>query len=205
MKTYPSIPRNFQSIPNCYVFDKLDGSNIRIEWSKKRGFFKFGRRNGLLDDSNPILKAEVPPTFEREASHFERVLVDQRWKTCVLFFEFWGERSIGGLHYEDDPKFVMTLIDAAPDKKGIMPPRDYLKVFDEKVDIARLLVQQNWNRQLVERIRCGDLPGMTLEGAVGKAGATTHKLVRAKAKTQAWIDKVFEIHGKETGEKIVNS
>jgi hypothetical protein len=204
MKTYPSIPRNFQSIPNCYIFDKLDGSNIRVEWSKKRGFFKFGRRNGLLDDSNPILKNEVPPTFEKEAPLFERLLADQRWKTCVLFFEFWGKRSIGGLHYEGDPKFL-TLLDAAPDKKGIMPPRDFLRTFTGRVVTANLITQRNWNRELIEEVRHGDLPGITFEGVVGKAGSTTHKLVRAKAKTQVWIDKVFEIHGKETGEKIVNS
>ncbi len=204
MKTYPSIPKKFQSISNCYIFDKLDGSNIRVEWSKKRGFFKFGRRNGLLDDSNPILAKEVPPAFELVAPQFERLLVDHRWKTCVLFFEFWGDRSIGGLHYEGDPK-RMTLIDVAPDKKGIMPPRDFLLAFNGKVDTAKLLTQRNWNHELIEQVRHGDLAGMTFEGVVGKAGATTHKLVRAKAKTQEWIDKVFEIHGKETGEKIVNS
>jgi len=44
MKSYPSIPgKHTNGIP-LTVFDKLDGSNIRAEWSKKRGFYKFGTR-----------------------------------------------------------------------------------------------------------------------------------------------------------------
>jgi hypothetical protein len=44
MKTYPSISRDIVGQP-IYAFDKLDGSNIRAEWSKKNGFHKFGSRD----------------------------------------------------------------------------------------------------------------------------------------------------------------
>ena len=52
-------------------------------------------------------------------------------------------------------------------------------------------------------MRVGDVD-CAFEGVVGKAGEK-HKLIRAKAKTQAWIDKVLEIHGEKAGQKIVNS
>ena len=42
MKGYPSIPREVQHSLNVYAFDKLDGSQIRAEWTQKNGFFKFG-------------------------------------------------------------------------------------------------------------------------------------------------------------------
>jgi hypothetical protein len=203
MKTYPSIPRTFQAIPECHIFDKLDGSNIRVEWSKKAGFYKFGRRTGLLDDSNPHLQ-EVPAIFAMLEEDFARLALKQRWQFCTFFFEFWGERSVAGLHYEGDPK-RLTLIDAAPNKKGILPPKDFRKVFEGEVDTPKYLGRMNWNKQLVQRVRDGELEGVSFEGIVGKAGNTTHKLVRAKAKTQEWIDKVYEIHGHTQGDKLVNS
>ena len=175
MKTYPSIPRKFRGIPNAYVFDKLDGSNIRVEWSKKRGFFKFGRRNGLLDDSHPILAAEVPPTFAKIADRYARLCEEYRWQTCVLFFEFWGEQSFAGKHVAGDPK-RMTLIDAAPNKKGILPPQDFLGTFSPAgVEIAKFIGHLEWTRGLIERVRKG-LSKTTGRLGTGLARALTGKL-----------------------------
>lgn len=58
MKTYPTIsgltPKIRALVEGCpvYLFRKEDGSNIRAEWNPNKGFYKYGRRNGLLDDSN---------------------------------------------------------------------------------------------------------------------------------------------------------
>ena len=54
MKTYPSIDRDVRNI-FVYAFDKIDGSNIRAEWTPKKGFDKFGSRNCLMDASHPHL------------------------------------------------------------------------------------------------------------------------------------------------------
>jgi hypothetical protein len=73
MKAYPSIPRStgmtFQEIPNAYVFDKLDGSQIRVEWSRKRGWYKFGTRTRLFDQTDG--------QFGRAIPIFQRTLADQ--------------------------------------------------------------------------------------------------------------------------------
>ena len=41
MKEYPAIAQSIgtavRELPNAYVFDKLDGSNLRFEWNKKKG------------------------------------------------------------------------------------------------------------------------------------------------------------------------
>ncbi len=89
MKVYPSIPgargQQFREIANAVVFGKLDGSCMLSQWNPKRRFYKHGRRNGLLDSSNPQLE-RVPKLFE------ERLwpLVDEENATdtqlaCVAF------------------------------------------------------------------------------------------------------------------------
>ena len=40
---------------HCVAFWKHDGSNMRFEWSPKRGWHKFGSRRQLLDESDEVL------------------------------------------------------------------------------------------------------------------------------------------------------
>ncbi len=175
---------------------------MRSEWSKKSGWYKHGKRKGLIDHSNPHL-LQVPDLFMATmAEGLERVARNNHWKHLVVFYEFGGAQSIAGLHTEGDPKFL-TLFDAAADKKGIIGPKDFRRRFEGHVETAGLVEITNWTRGYVERVRKGEVD-CAFEGVVGKAG-DKHKLVRAKAKTQAWIDKVIEIHGHEAGKKIVNS
>ena len=208
MKDYPSVPRSvgtaFRQIDNCYVFDKIDGSSMRAEWSKKRGWYKFGRRHGLCDSSNPHLE-QVPEMFYSDlAEDLTRLATDNRWQHLVVFFEFWGEQSFAGQHFDDDPKHL-TVFDVAADKKGILPPKEFLKRFAGYVSTPAFLGRVQWTRGYVEKVRRGEVEGITFEGVVGKSAISKHEIVRAKAKTQAWIDKVLEIHGKERGEKIIAS
>jgi hypothetical protein len=207
MKEYPSILRAtgtlFREIPNAYIFDKLDGSSLRSEWNFKKGWYKHGRRHGLLDDSNNDLKM-APELFNRQlAEPLSKLAKDNRWKHLIVFYEFWGVKSLGGQHEQDDPKFL-TIFDAAIDKKGILGPSQFRSIFEGKVDTAQLLDHCNWTRGYVERVRMNDVDGITSEGVVAKAG-TGHSIIRAKAKTQAWIDKIIAIHGESRGRKIVES
>ena len=206
MKDYPSISSsvgtNFREIHNCYVFNKIDGSSMRSEWSKKRGWYKHGKRKGLVDDSNEHLVV-VPDLFmETMATDLERVATNNHWKQLVVFYEFWGVKSIAGLHYEDDPKFL-TLFDATADKKGFLGPKEFRKRFEGHVETPKMIEIVNWTRGYVQRVRDGDVD-CAFEGVVGKAG-TGHDIIRAKAKTQAWVNKVVEIHGQEAGRKIIHS
>jgi hypothetical protein len=175
---------------------------MRSEWNRKRGWYKHGKRNGLIDDSNPHLKI-VPSLFDATlAEELERIAMDRRWETLIVFYEFWGAKSVAGLHEANDPKFL-TVFDAAADRSGFLLPQDFRKVFEDRMPTPKFLGTVNWTRGYVEDVRLGKVDGVTFEGVVAKAG-TRHDIIRSKAKTQAWIDKVIEIHG-ASGEKIVNS
>jgi hypothetical protein len=207
VKDYPSIPssigQSFREIPNAQLFDKLDGSSMRSEWNKKQGWYKHGKRHGLIDASNPHLE-QVPALFLTTlAEPLTKIAVDAKWEAVVVFYEFWGSKSIAGLHFTDDT-FNLTLFDAAPYKQGILGPSEFRKAFEDKVPTAKYLGTQNWTRGFVDEVRQGKIDCITFEGVVGKAGSR-HQIVRAKAKTQAWIDKVIEVHGELAGKKLIES
>ncbi len=207
MKNYPSVPRAigtaFREIPGAHVFDKLDGSSMRSEWSRKRGWYKHGRRQGLLDDSNPQL-AEVPLLFDQTlAEPLARVAHDSHWETLVVFYEFWGDHSLAGLHEPSDPK-RLTLFDVAPDG-AMMAPSVFRFTFEGVVPTARCIGQVNWTRGFVERVYKGEVGGITFEGVVAKATRRRGDILRAKAKTQKWIDAVIQRHGAEAGRRLVES
>ncbi len=201
MKEYPSISRDFFEFP-AYIFDKLDGSNIRVEYSRKQGWYKFGKRHGLVDASDPLL-GQCVETFKRDWDEsLTKLAVDSRWDKATLFFEFHGPGSFAGQHVDSDPK-TLTLFDASVDKKGILLPNDFLKTF-KGMNHAAFLGHMTWTRGLLERVRNNDLEGVSFEGVVGKGGER-HSLILRKAKTSQWLDKVRSLYAPEQAEKIINS
>lgn len=207
MKPYPSIAssqgQKFREF-DAYVFDKLDGSNLRFEWTRKRGFDKFGTRTRLFDETDPDFGSALKVFHEEWIEPLCKRAYDARWNHLIVFMEFWGEKSFAGKHNPADKKHL-TLFDACPDKKGIMGPKEFIKVF-ENLPIARFLGIHKWTRGFVDRVRVGQsgIQGITFEGVVGKGGSG-HELVMAKAKTQAWVDKVLSQYGDVEGKKLVDS
>lgn len=205
MKLYPSISRStgqqFQEF-DAYVFDKVDGSNLRFEWSRKRGFYKYGTRQRLFDESDEVFGEAVKLFKDTLDDPLSKVAKKQGWDGLTAFAEFWGPGSFAGEHVPGEPK-KLTLFDANPYKKGILGPKPFLDLFGH-LEIPRFLGKMRWTRGFVERVRLGQVENITFEGVVGKAGEG-HDLVMAKAKTQVWIDKVLEKFGIENGQKIVNS
>lgn len=217
MKSYPSIPRGsgmtFQEIPNAYVFDKLDGSNLRFEWSRKRKqWTKFGTRTRLFDASDWQFGRAIKIFMDTLSGSVAKVATDQRWESVIVFTEHWGPSSFAGCHHDPqnqpldpDDQMHVDLIDVAPYKQGMLGPAEYLKLF-EGLPMARCLGRLNWTRGFVERVWNGDVEGVTFEGVVGKAGhGKTHDIVMAKAKTRAWVDKVKARYTADEAEKLINS
>lgn len=205
MKQYPSIARStgqsFREF-DAYVFDKLDGSNIRAEWSRKSGWGKYGTRYRLFDKSDPDF-AEAIPIFEQTlADDLAKIAKKQGWQQLTVFMEFWGAQSLAGQHVKGDPK-QLTLFDANPIKKGILGPREFLDLFGH-LNTAKFLGKMHWTRGFVERVWNGEIEGITCEGVVGKAGSG-HDLIMAKAKTQLWIGKVKAKYAPEEAQKIIDS
>jgi hypothetical protein len=189
MKAYPTITGEIVHQP-VYAFDKYDGSNVRAEWSRKRGFYKFGKRNHLLDDSCPFLREAEGLILENYSDALSRIFRDDRWDNGVCFFEFFGPNSFAGIH-EDEPHEVV-LFDVST-QRGILEPRDFLKIFEEKVKIAELLYHGNPNSEFLDSVRNGTLEGMTLEGVVCKGKwMSPGRPLMFKVKNHAWVKRVKE-------------
>ena len=205
MKQYPSIPRRFLGRKRtrlAHVFDKLDGSNLRFEWSRKHGWHRFGSRRRVLDHSHPTF-GEAMSLFQATlAEPIERVAVDQGWSALLAFAEFWGPGSLAGQHVPGADK-RLSLFDVAPYRHGFVGPERFLALFGH-CDIPRYLGQHQWDDEFVARVRAGQLEGVTFEGVVGKAG-DRHSLVMVKAKTQAWVDAVVARYGPQRGAALVRS
>ena len=190
MKTYPTINREPQNVP-IYAFDKLDGSNIRAEWSRKKGFWKFGSRKRLVGRDEAVLGEAEQLVLDKYGDALGNVFRAQRWQKAVAFFELHGPRSFAGWHHEDD-EYTVTLFDVAGDKRGIMEPRPFLKTFGH-LDHAPLLYSGNANEPFRDSVRGGELEGMTVEGVVCKGKYVSPGLpLMFKFKNRAWIDRLRE-------------
>ena len=205
MKQYPSINastgQNFREF-QAHVFDKIDGSNLRFEWSKKQGWYKFGTRHRLFDTTDPVFGSAISIWTRDWAEAMTKVARDNRWESVIAFAEFHGSNSLGGIHDPTD-EHKLTLFDVAPYKKGILGPKEFLDLFGTMA-IPRYFGKLNWTRDFVAKVRAGEVEGVTLEGVVGKTGSG-HDLYMAKAKTQIWIDKILARYGQDEGQKIISS
>jgi hypothetical protein len=196
MKSYPSIVGRPPSGTPFYIFDKLDGSNVRAEYSRKRGFHKFGKRNGLLDpayDVTPFLSQAPGLIMETHSEELARICKKQRWERATFYFEFHGPSSFAGFH-QDEPHRV-DLLDVSVYRKGFMEPKAFLKLFEDRVPHARLLHHGNFTLDIQEAVAAGEFPGMTFEGIVAK-GAWDKKKGRPamwKYKNLEWFKRLREL------------
>ncbi|MHA2067983.1 MAG: hypothetical protein ACXABY_26780, partial [Candidatus Thorarchaeota archaeon] len=169
-------------------FDKLDGSNIRAEWSAKRGFYKFGTRKRLLDKKEPILGPAVDLVLEKYGEDLAKVFKKERQRKAICFFEFHGPNSFAGYHDKDD-KHTVTLFDANF-QKGILEPREFLKLFGH-LDVPELLYSGRVGPEFVEKVNGGSLEGMTFEGVVCKGKNVSPGLpLMFKIKNHSWYAKL---------------
>lgn len=187
MKKYPSISKKIDATVEIYAFDKLDGSNIRAEFSQKRGFYKFGTRKCMIDESHDSFGEAVNLIRSKYESDLAVVFKKQRWEHVVCFFEYYGPNSFAGFHEDYDEKTV-TLFDVNVYKKGFLAPQDFLKYFGH-LDIAKLLYHGNPNPSFIRSVENGELSDMTFEGVVCKA-QKKKKITMFKVKNRAWLDKL---------------
>ncbi len=189
MKQYPTIQKEIRRDLSIYAFDKLDGSNIRAEWTKKTGFSKFGSKKVLIDASSEHLGEATTLVQSKYADDLAAIFVKQRWDKVTCFFEFFGPNSFAGQHADEEHDVV--LIDINPHKRGFLPPREFLKVFRD-IAMARLLHLGNANKTFEESVRNGELEGMTFEGVVCKINHKPQHRTMFKIKSAAWIKRLRE-------------
>jgi hypothetical protein len=194
MKQYLSIQGpNKAPREHCIAFDKKDGSNIRVEWSRKRGWYKFGSRKVLIDETHPLGEA-IPVFLNTYGDDLDKLFrKDKFFRNCqkmTVFGEFYGQNSFAGWHDPDDEKEIL-LIDVNIDKKGIVAPKDFIKLFGH-LKIPDVVYEGKFNESFIQDVKDGKYP--VVEGIVAKGnlphGKHPHNLWMAKVKTKAWIEKL---------------
>lgn len=156
MKTYPSI-QGPSKIPHghWYVFVKYDGSNLRFEWSSKKGWHKFGTRKTTFDENHPIYGSSIELFLEKYGDKLEEIFKRNKTfkniKNFVAFAEWFGAKSFAGNHKQYDKKDIV-LFDVNPHKMGILGPVDFLKYFGH-LDVAELLYEGVITQQYVKNVK----------------------------------------------------
>lgn len=197
MKSYPSISTQVDFSQSYWVFDKLDGSNIRAEWTPKRGFYKFGSRTQLLTPDQVALW----PAVERIASLGDRLgpaLSRLKTERVVCFFEWHGPNSFAGSHTDPLDAMDVALLDVSVYKRGFMAPADVLDLAAQcAITTPTLLHQGRVDQDLLDKVRAGTLPGVSYEGIIGKVAQkkASDMPVMFKHKSQQWLRRLKEICG----------
>ena len=207
MKQYPRIQYFDKGIYGSYVyvFDKLDGSNIRCEWSRKRGWYKFGTRNNMIDETHEQFGEAITIFLNKYGDSLPRIFMKdyKGVESFVTFSEYVGERSFAGFHYEDDPK-DLVLFDVNVYKKGFVSPKDFIKNFGD-LHIPDIIYQGEYNPQLIKSVR--DNIWNLKEGVICKGTFKTkgsEEVWMTKIKTKEWLDKIKEKLGEKALLEEVN-
>ena len=202
MKQYPSIP-NSKKAPQeeCFGFIKYDGSNLRFEYSKKKGWHKFGTRHATFDETSEHFGSAISIFQRKYADDLERVFRSQgfhRTDEFIVFCEWFGAKSFAGQHEDDDPKDIV-LFDVNVHKKGILSPQQFLEYFGH-LKVAECIYRGELNDHLIASVRTSNFDNIDFrsrfaikqpipEGIICKGGSG-HKLWMCKIKTNEYFAEI---------------
>lgn len=201
MKTYWSIegPAKAPHKP-CYGFVKYDGSNLRSEWSKKRGWYKFGTRKCMINETDEIFGRSVELFKNKYGDDLEKVFKTNKIfngvQNVVVFFEFFGTKSFAGMHFPEETQWDVVLFDINLHKKGMLGPKEFLDTVGH-LKVAELVFQGNLGEELIQNVKNGildcsskyDIKTEIPEGIVCKGGKG-HDLWACKIKTNAYKEEL---------------
>lgn len=189
MKSYPKIEYHNKAPfgQDCIAFDKLDGSNLRFEWSHKRGWYKFGSRNVMIDRNNEQFGEGIDIFLNKYGDELDKIFRTEYKKSVnfVVFGEFYGENSFAGQHLDTDKKDVV-LFDVNQYQKGFISPYEFVQNFGH-LDIPKIVYQGEYNHELINDVRTNQYnlsEGVIVKGIQGK------ETWMVKIKTEDWLKKV---------------
>lgn len=203
MLQYPSI-LGVKKIPlgnPCVAFYKYDGSNLRFEWSPKKGWNKYGSRTQMIDSKHEVfgkgielfhdtmgdiiverLKSAMPKQFK----NLERI---------TAFAEFYGEDSFAGTHFAEDEK-KLKLFDVFLFQKGFLSPDQFIELFGNYEFAPEIVYRGNLNQEFIESVRHNALDitlneGVICKGVSDKIATKTHgKIWMTKVKTFDYLNRL---------------
>jgi len=194
MKQYDSIEYygDYWGLP-IVAFDKLDGSNLRFEYSHKRGFYKFGTRKQMIDQNSEFGFA-IDLFLNKYNESLSKIFRSREYRNILSFVcyaELVGTKSAFGQHEFGNDVFDIVLFDVDQYKKGFVSPRDFVKDFGS-TGIPRVVYEGNLNKELVEQVKNNEF-NLT-EGVICKGITVTRKgrpeLYYCKIKTNDWFDRL---------------
>ena len=197
MLQYPSIEGYSTSKQHlgkqCVAFSKYDGSNLRWEWSPKKGWHKFGTRRTMFDaTTEPWNKAiELFHEFSDDVVHRTKLLVGSKVERITVFTEFFGPSSFAGQHNWDEVK-ELKLFDVFTFKKGFIQPKQFVELFGKRPYCAEVVYQGPFTEELKDKVYDGELG--TAEGVIVK-GVNDPFMTKLKAK--AWYKRLKDRYGDE--------
>jgi hypothetical protein len=175
------------------AFDKLDGSNLRFEWSRKRGFYKFGSRNVMIDENHEQFGKGVKIFKEKYEEPLSRIFTTKKYRdvlSFVCYAEFLGKKSAFGQHESED-QFDVVLFDVDRYKKGFIPPKDFVEDF-HSLGIPRIIYTGNLTKDFVLRVKQNEFglsEGVICKGKVPGKNDREH-LYYCKIKTDDWFSRL---------------
>lgn len=183
------------------AFDKLDGSNIRVEWSKKRAFYKYGTRTQMLDKTHLQLGGAVTVFEEKYFDKLHQYFSTERdyrtLQSITIYLEYFGPNSFAGLHEPTD-KMNIVLIDVWRHGKGWVEPKDFVKQFTE-FGIPDVIYRGNLNAEFVKDIK-NNIYNLK-EGVVAKGTQQTKRVDKrvwmVKIKATEWYEKLKQRYGQK--------
>jgi len=201
MKEYPSIPRINDDLigRSCISFYKYDGSNIRSEYSKKKGWYKWGTRRRLFDKTDRDYGCAIEIFQKEYAESLEKIIRDvYKAEKAIAFLEFFGPHSFAGKHEpgellgadSNDPK-QLVLFDINIHRKGIVGPKEFIKNFGN-LKIPDVIYEGFITEEFLENVRHSRYP--INEGVVCKGGEG-HKLWMTKVKSWDYLRRLKEKFG----------
>lgn len=203
MTEYPTILASSKAPRKlCIGFEKLDGSNIRVKYTAKRGFELFGSRTQLIDASHPHLGQVVAVFNASFKEPLEKIMKDKfpNEREAIAFGEFFGPNSFAGMHVESDQKkFVLFDLFIGHKNSKFLLPQEFIKLCADKVETARVVYEGNLSDELIKDVREGKydvFEGIVCKGRE-KTGAARGGVWMAKIKTQKYFDTLYSKYGQE--------
>jgi len=202
MKSYPKIQYFNKGIfgESFYAFDKLDGSNLRFEYSRKRGWYKFGTRNVMIDKNSEFFGDSIDIFLNKYANDLEEIFRKEKQyrnaESFVVFGEYLGEHSFAGKHDSNDVKDVI-IFDINQYKKGFIPSKQFIEDFGH-LDIPKLIYQGEYDMDFINAVRNNvfDLKeGVVCKGVFKSKGLD--QIWMTKIKTYEWLEKVKLMYGEK--------
>jgi hypothetical protein len=128
-------------------------------------------------------------------------IVDERFRThkafrnvdtITLYGEFVGQNSFAGWHVWEEPQDIF-FFDAWLYKKGFLGPSEFYSEFRD-ISIPKLVYKGPLTEEFIKDVQ--ENKYNLKEGVVYKF-VDNKEIVRAKIKTQEWLDKIKENFGVE--------